>query len=138
MKYTKLFEDKLFLSVSKQSKLTAKQEVSLSDLRDQHLILIKKGFSNVYDKIRKVIEKEEPTIKITDCTENSVENACRLHALECCYLVPRLFESNNPNRTLLPVNFIDFISIGVIYRKASPQFIINQVIPLCSKVLQQI
>lgn len=138
LRYSQVFEDKLCLSVPVHSKLARKERVEFSDLRGEHLVIIRRGFSTLHDRVREYIEQNEPEILVSDCTENSVENACRLHTIECSYMVPALFEAEDPTRTLRQFGFAEKIPIGVIYRKASTPFITRQVIPLCCKVVAEL
>ena len=135
--YTEVFMDSLKLSVPIDSALSDMESVSLENLRGTDLVIIKKGFSSVHDRIREYIEIHEPSIRVSDCTESFVENACRLHTMKCSYMVPSLFDLVDPTRILKSFKFMSSIPIGVIYRKASNTFIERHIIPLSRRVFSE-
>lgn len=135
--YKEVFMDSLKLSVPIDGVLSDMESVSLEELRGTDLVIIKKGFSSVHDRIREYIEFHEPSIRVSDCTESFVENACRLHTTKCSYMVPSLFDLPDPTRILKPFKFMNSIPIGVIYRKASNTFIERHIIPLSRRVFQE-
>lgn len=138
LQYIKLLEDDFLISVPVTSSLSQKKSVCLSDLRSRHLVMIRKGFSASHDLLRAYIQENEPDIHIIDCTEDAVENRCMLHTMECCYLVPKLFDSDVPQRKQLPFSFVQTIPIGIICQKASSAFLTQEIIPLCRKTLKNL
>lgn len=138
LRYIRLHDDKFYISMPAGSELAQKPQIELSDLRSKHLVILEKGFSALHDEIRAHILLHEPGIQISDCTENSVENACRLHTIDCYYMVPSLFELRDPTRTVRPFAFMPTIPIGVVCRKACSPFIEKQIIPLCGRVIEKL
>lgn len=114
------------IAVSRNHRLADRQQVSISDLYGETLMMVEKGDSGINDFIRNDIETNHPYIHIEDTPhfyDMSVFNRCAetgnvLLTIEC-------WKEVHPALVTIPVDWDYSIPYGLLYSKNAPKDVMH-------------
>lgn len=124
--FTLLGKYKKMIAVSREHRLASKKSIDIQDLYGETLMMVKRGDSDVNDRIRSDLEQHHPEVHIEDTHQFydlSVFNHCAetgkvLLSIEC-------WQDVHPGLISIPVNWDYNIPYGLLYSQNAPEDVLR-------------
>ena len=121
LEFLNLLDLDFYLSIPLCHPLSKKEKLKLIDLRGERIMLVKKGDSEVIDKIRVYLKERYPEIEIVDTNfyyDIDTFNYCEHHAITLLSL--KIWENIHPLFKTLKIDLPFKMPYGLLYDKNAP------------------